>query len=83
MPKKTGKIPVLAETGLEGVVIDTYFSEILFPAIQDFKISYVLLWRNAFTMKHHHYVPYPGHPAADDFKLFTEKEKILMINDLK
>jgi mannan endo-1,4-beta-mannosidase len=81
--KKTDKIPVLAETGLEGVVIDNYFSEILYPAIQDFRISYVLLWRNAFTMKHHHYVPYPGHPAADDFKLFTEKEKILMINDLK
>lgn len=81
--KKTDKIPVLAETGLEGVVIDNYFSEILYPAIQDFKISYVLLWRNAFTMKHHHYVPYPGHPAAEDFKLFTEKEKILMINDLK
>ena len=30
--KKTDKIPVLAETGLEGVVIDNYFSEILYPA---------------------------------------------------
>lgn len=81
--KKAGKIPVLAETGLEGVVIDNYFSEILYPAIQDFKISYVLLWRNAFTMKHHHYVPYPGHPAADDFRKFTEKEDILMIREIK
>ena len=81
--KKAGKIPVLAETGLEGVVIDNYFSEILYPAIQDFRISYVLLWRNAFTMKHHHYVPYPGHPAADDFKKFTEKEDILMIPEIK
>lgn len=81
--KKTGKIPVLAETGLEGVVIDTFFTEILYPAIQNFKISYVLLWRNAFTMKHHHYVPYPGHPAADDFKKFTEKKDILMIPEIK
>jgi len=79
----TGKIPVLAETGLEGVVIDTYFTGILYPAIKDFKFSYVLLWRNAYTMAHHHYVPYPGHPAAGDFKKFTEKKEILMINDIK
>jgi mannan endo-1,4-beta-mannosidase len=80
---KKGKIPVLAETGLEGVVIDTFFTEILYPAMKDFTFSYVLLWRNAYTMAHHHYVPYPGHPAADDFKKFTEKDDILMASDVK
>jgi mannan endo-1,4-beta-mannosidase len=79
--KKSGKIPALTETGLEGVSISDYFTRIVLPTIEPFKISYILFWRNAFNLPNHFYVPYKGHPAADDFKKFCDSEKILMINN--
>jgi mannan endo-1,4-beta-mannosidase len=81
---KTDKIPCLSETGMESVSDPTYFTEILYPLISKYKISYVLLWRNAWEKDkpHHYYAPFPGHPACDDFKAFVEKPDILMAKDI-
>lgn len=76
--RKTGKIPVMAETGLESVSINHYFTGILLPLLEPYEISYVLLWRNAFNRDSHFYVPYAGHPAAADFKKFCDSPKIRM-----
>lgn len=79
-----GKIAVLAETGMEGVKDNGYFTEVLFPLIKDFRIAYVLIWRNAWESDkpHHHYLPYKGHPAENDFMKFIGEDKILMNSDL-
>lgn len=79
---RTGKIPIMAETGLEGVKVNDYFTQVLLPVIQPFKISYVLFWRNSFNDPNHFYVPYPGHAAANDFKKFTDTKGILLNNEI-
>lgn len=82
---KYDKIPILAETGNESISMPGYFTKVLYPVIKDYKISYVLFWRNASRsdMKHHFYVPYAGHPEADDFKAFTDYDDILLNRDVK
>lgn len=75
---KANKIPIMAETGLEGVKLNNYFTSILAPILQPYKISYILFWRNAFNNRQHFYVPYLGHPAADDFKNFANSTNHLL-----
>lgn len=79
---KANKIPILAETGVEGVVVSDYFTNVLYNAISAYRFSYVLFWRNAHNMPQHFYVPYKGHKAEADFKTFCAKENILMNKDL-
>jgi mannan endo-1,4-beta-mannosidase len=76
--KKANKIPVLAETGMEGIANPDFFTKVLLPTIEPYKISYVLLWRNAYTIKTHYYAPFPGHASAADFKKFTDMPVILL-----
>jgi len=80
---KSGKIPVLAETGCEALKIENYFSNVLLPTFKPYRFSYVLFWRNAVNRPDHFYVPYPGHPAADDFKKFTETPGILLSKEVQ
>ncbi|WP_300701412.1 glycoside hydrolase family 26 protein [Bacteroides sp.] len=81
---KANKIPCVAETGMESVADSTYFSEILYPLISKHKISYVLLWRNAWEedKPNHYYVPFKDHPASEDFNKFVNKPDILMCKDI-
>jgi mannan endo-1,4-beta-mannosidase len=80
---QTGKIPVMAETGMEGIKVNDYFTRILLPIIHPYKISYVLFWRNAFNNLNHFYVPYPGHASAADFVKFTDTQGILLNKEIK
>lgn len=73
------KIVCLSETGLEGLVDPTWWTETLYPVISDFAISYVLTWRNAYDKPTHFYAPWKGFEWADDFKQFTEKENIVLL----
>lgn len=78
------KVAAITETGLESITNPTWFSdEILNPMKKSDKIkmSYVLVWRN--DNPKHHYAPYPGHPAVEDFKSFCADEKVLLEKDLK
>lgn len=79
--KQRGKIMALTETGLEGVTIDNWFTEVLLPAVGDSPVAYVCVWRNAVKEEKpgHHYVPYKGHPAADDFQKFHDSGKPLFV----
>jgi len=79
---KTGKIPVMAETGMEGLKLNDYFTGVLLPIIQPYKISYVLFWRNAFNNPTHFYVPFEGHASAADFIKFADKPGILLNKEI-
>lgn len=72
------KIAILAETGQEGIKVKNYYTKILLPLISNYNLSYVLLWRNAFNIKKHYYIPYPNHPEAKDFIRFTKDKKIML-----
>lgn len=82
--RTSGKLPIIGETGMESIPHSGYFTEVVYPIISKYKISWILFWRNAWESDkpHHFYLPYEGHPAANDFKNFTEKADILMNSDI-
>ena len=79
--KEHGKLMAVTEAGYEGVKYEKWWTEVLLPAMKDFPISYVLLWRNACdeTMQHHFYAPFPGHESVEDFKAFASSENIMFL----
>ena len=76
-----GKLMAVTETGYEGVKDPNWWTEVLYPVIKDYPVSYVLMWRNACDedMQHHFYAPYPGHLSAEDFKAFAALEDIMFV----
>ena len=76
-----GKLMAVTETGYEGVKDPAWWTQVLYPAIKDYPVSYVLVWRNACEphMQHHFYAPYPGHISADDFKAFAGLSDMLFL----
>ena len=82
--EKAGKIAAIGETGLEGIIDTTYFTQTIYPLIKSKPLAWVLFWRNAYEVdkREHYYLPFTGHPAALDFQNFTKKENVLMNKDL-
>ncbi|GHT82922.1 mannan endo-1,4-beta-mannosidase [Bacteroidia bacterium] len=81
---KSGKIPAISETGYEGLPDSVYFNEVLYPIISQYKVSWVLFWRNSFELnrREHFYVPYKGFPYEQDFINFVNQPKILTNKDI-
>ncbi|MBF0647568.1 endoglucanase [Dysgonomonas sp. GY75] len=81
---KTNKVPVIGETGMESIPDSTYFTNIVYPIITQHKVAWVLFWRNAWEPDKplHYYMPYGGHPAAEDLNVFIGKPSILMNRDI-
>ncbi|MBK7172078.1 MAG: beta-mannosidase [Bacteroidales bacterium] len=75
--RKTGKIPAITEMGYEQIPDSLWWTNVLWPTIKDFRLSYVLFWRNAANRPNHYYMPYPGHPSEKDFlKLYSFPETL-------
>lgn len=74
-----GKLMCLSETGLEGIPDKSWWSGVLYPAIEGSKACYVLTWRNAHDKPGHYYAPWPGSGNEEDFKLFTSKKDIVLL----
>ncbi|WAC42456.1 glycoside hydrolase family 26 protein [Pedobacter sp. SL55] len=74
------KLSAFAETGFENIPDPSWWTGTLWPAIKDYPISYVLVWRNAgympSTKKMHYYAPYKGQASAKDFKKFYQNKKV-------
>lgn len=75
-----GKLFALTETGRDQVPEANWWTRILYPAIKNSGISWVLLWRNAWPS--HYYVPYPGQISEKDFIEFYKKPDVLFLTDL-
>lgn len=77
----------LAEAGYEAIPDANWWTGTLLKAIGDYKISYVLLWRNhgwqEKEQKMHYYVPYSGQASEKDFVNFYQLDKTLFEKDLK
>jgi len=77
-------VPALT-TGLEGLPLNNYFSQILMPAISKQRISYVLLGCNHGDSKQgHFYVPYPGcsNEKIHDFMDLYNHDGFIFLNHL-
>lgn len=79
------KIMAFAETGYEAIPYDKWWTDTLMKAIGDYKISYVLVWRNhgwqEKEKKMHYYAPFKGQLSEKDFVEFYNLERILFEKD--
>jgi mannan endo-1,4-beta-mannosidase len=80
--KKRNKPIALTETGLEAIPIANWWTGVLFPVINKYPISYVMVWRNARERENHFYAPYPGQKSAEDFVKFYHSPKTLFCKDI-
>ena len=84
---KRNKLIAIAEAGYEAVPDPKWWTGTLSKAIGDYKISYVLLWRNhgwqEKEQKMHYYAPYTGQVSAKDFVDFYNLDKTLFEKDIK
>lgn len=75
------KLVAFAETGYEAIPEPKWWTETLWPAIKDYPLAYVLVWRNAGYMpsmkKMHYYAPFKGQLSEPDFIKFYQNKKIL------
>ena len=74
-----GKLMAVTETGYEGIKDAKWWTSVLYEAVKDYPVSYVLTWRNACDQPTHFYAPYPGHESAEDFKAFAALEDIMFL----
>lgn len=80
--EKNNKIPAITNTGLEGIKISNFFSEYIYPVLSQYRLSYVLFWRNAWDQEKYYFIPVPGHPASEDFIRFVNQPDILTCKKL-
>ena len=76
-----GKLMAVTETGYEGIKDAKWWTEVLYPVLKDYPVSYVLVWRNACEehMQHHFYGPHPDHDSVEDFKTFAALEQMMLL----
>ena len=76
------KKPVcLSETGLEGIENPTWWTQVLYPAVKDFPITYLLTWRNAWDQPGHFFRAWKGFENEADFKAFAELDQIVLLDE--
>jgi len=83
--RERNKIPALAETGYEAIPYANWWTNTLWKAINNHKISYVLVWRNHGLQpggRMHYYAPYKGQVSAKDFIDFYKMDKTLFEKDV-
>ncbi len=80
--KQHGKLIALSETGFEGIPYPQWWTEVLYPAIKDYPIAYVLTWRNACDRPTHFYGPFKGAGCEHDFIRFHNLEQIYFLQDI-
>lgn len=74
------KLYAFTETGLEKIPTNNWFTEVLYPNIENTGIAWILFWRN--HIKTHHYMPYKGHSSEEDLKTFQQLPKTLFLKDI-
>lgn len=80
---KHQKIAAFTETGYEKIPDPNWWTAVLWKSISDYKLSYVLAWRNAINRPDHFYAPYPGQKSSDDFKAFYNLKETLFLEDVQ
>lgn len=81
------KLIAFAETGYEAVPDSLWWTNVLWRAIENFPVSYVMVWRNAgyipSAKNYHYYAPYKGHLSAPDFIRFYKMDKVMFEKDIR
>jgi Glycosyl hydrolase family 26 len=83
--QQSNKIPALTEFGFGEVPDSTWWTGVLWKAIQKHNISYALAWRNAGakpTGENEYYLPYKGQVSEKDFLQFYHEHRTLFQKDV-
>lgn len=81
--KAKNKIPALTEVGYEQIPDPVWWTNVFYPAVESFPLSYALFWRNAANRPNHYYMPYPGQKSESNFKDFYALPGTLFLKDLE
>jgi len=77
------KVAALTETGQEGITNEKCLRKWCWNPFKTsrYTLAWFLVWRNA--NEKHHYAPYPGHAATDNFIKFYQDPISLFESDIK
>jgi len=78
--KRNDKLFAITECGLKNMPDTTWWTRVLKPIMDQYPISYFLLWRN---YREEYFGPAPELPCAADFRQLYEAENTLFLNDIK
>jgi len=79
-----GKIAAGTEAGRPLSTKTEWSTTVLLETLRPFKLSYVLVWRNAYQhAKEQAYGPFKGSPDEQDFVKFYNDPKTLFLKDIK
>ncbi len=76
---ESGKLLALTECGLKNLPDPTWWTRVLKPQIDQYPISYFLVWRNA---KHEYFGPAPGEKNALYFNEMIRNKNVMMLKDI-
>lgn len=78
LAKEHGKRLALTETGCEALRCPNWYTAVLLPLLREYPdIEYVLVWRNAWDIPTHYFLPQPNTAEAEDFKIFMNQLRIV------
>lgn len=77
-----GKLVAFTETGLEGVTMPEWWTDVLLPAVTKYPAAYVVVWRNAHDKPGHFYAPWPGQASEQSFKRFHADPRTIFAADM-
>ncbi len=69
------------ETGLENVVESNWWTEKLYPVLQNSGLAYTMVWRNDVDV--HWFGPFMGHNSEGNFREFVAHPDILLSEDIQ
>ena len=78
--QKNGKLLAMTECGLKNMTDSTWWTRVLKPIMDQYPISYFLLWRN---YKEEFFGPAPNQPCAADFRKLYEAQNTLFLKDIQ
>ncbi len=81
--KDRKKLVCFAETGQRDTTDPQWFTMALWEAIKNIKMSYVLLWRNAWDQKTENFGPAPEKACAADFRALYAIPQTLFVGDIR
>ena len=77
---RNGKLLAMTECGLKNMTDSTWWTRVLKPIMDQFPISYFLLWRN---FSEEYFGPSPELPCAADFKKLYDAKNVLFLKEVK
>ncbi len=80
--QQNNKLIALTECGLEGVGVERWWTDVLYDAVEEYPITYLLVWRSAWDRPEHFYCSFKGHSSEDNFVEFHATPQIIFNKEL-